>query len=86
MTPYPPPPNCAVAEDFGSQVAVRLNVTLSPTDQVAQRLLAISVTAVELYLIARKRAPEGSQTRSRFLRAVTACTSWEGAVGEAKWL
>lgn len=52
MTPYPPPPNCAVAEDFGSQVAVRLNVTLSLTDQVAQRLLAISVTAVELYLIA----------------------------------
>ncbi|XP_008566447.1 PREDICTED: uncharacterized protein LOC103586878 [Galeopterus variegatus] len=43
-------------------------------------------SAVGLCLTARKRAPEGSLTRSRFLRAVTACTGREGVVGEAEQL
>ena len=43
-----------------------------------------ATSAVELYLIARKRAPEGSQTRSRFLRVVTSCAGWERAVEGAE--
>lgn len=52
-----PPPKCTVAEDFGSQVAIRLNVTKAAGYQCD--------SAVELYLIAKKQALEGSQTRCR---------------------
>lgn len=64
---------------------MRINVTPSPRDPKAQWLLVLQgYSAVELYLIARKRAPEGSKTRSRFLGAVTARRGWEGVVDEAE--
>lgn len=83
MTP-PPSPEGLGAKDFRSQIAVRLNVTPSPSEPKVQWPLVLQGYSAELYLVARKRAPEGSKTRSRFLRAVTARRGWEGVVGEAE--
>lgn len=76
---WPAPPECSLAEYFMPQIAVRLNVTPSSTvPNVQWSLASWGYSAVELYLIARKLAPEGSKTRSRFLRVVTACRVGKG--------
>lgn len=83
-TSHPHPEDLA-AKDFRFQVAVRLNVTPSPRDAKAQWLLVLQgYSAVERYLMVRKWEPEGSKTRSRFLRAVTARRGWKRVVGGAE--